>query len=71
MSSDEPLRRIVQCLDAHGRNRVLTVLADKGVVTLHTPPGETAQLHPQTIGTLRQDLADAQARALQQRGGEF
>jgi len=66
---DQLWRRTHNCLDHAGRQRQLTILVEDGNVSLHTPPGEVATLHPQSVGPLRDDMRDAQARAIEQRGG--
>ena len=42
----------VSCVDAVGRTRQLTITASRGRVTLRTPPGEVAILHPAAITQL-------------------
>lgn len=66
--ADEVWRRTHNCLDHAGRPRELVIRVEHGKVSLHTPPGEVATMHPRAIGPFRDDMADAQVEALTQRG---
>ena len=50
---------VVNCRDAAGRRRNLTVFASQGNVVIVAPPGETAILAPLELGRLRATLRDA------------
>jgi hypothetical protein len=65
----DPWRRERPCVDHAGRPRTFTITVVDGQVAVHAPPPGTAGFHPEGIGEVRQDLLDAQAEAIQQRGG--
>ncbi|AOS61064.1 hypothetical protein [Actinoalloteichus hymeniacidonis] len=57
--SDEGLRWWVDCTDASGRSRQLTVLVLGDRVAVVTPPGETAVMEPSDAVGLAQALERA------------
>lgn len=57
----EPTRQqwYVNCRDAAGRRRDMSVFVDRGNVVVVSPPGATAVLSPLEVGRLRAALRDA------------
>lgn len=61
--------RTHKCQDQAGRPRELEIIADDGLISLRTPPGEVARFQPDAVGPLRSLLNEALTEALRQKGG--
>lgn len=61
--ADEAWRRSVECTDAGGRQRELTVMLDGGRLLISTPPGEFAVITLTAASNLKKVITEAQIEA--------